>query len=360
MTKGGALHSAPPVPTPLRAAIVGCGAIAHEHVRFLTNSPRATFVAAVDRSAALARFFQEHYGAGAAFADMAEMLDAAAVDVVHVLSPPGTHEPLVRSALDGGAHVVCEKPMAGDLAGTEALLAHADVRGRHLVESANTMWNENVVALRRLVDRGEVGEVREVEVALALDLASGPFGDLNLGQHGVRLTGGAVHDFLPHMCGAFLYLSGQARADGVTGRLENRSGNPRVGYDALDCLVDAGPVRGRLSLTPGVAPASFRIAVRGTRASAETELFNPYLRVTGGANVGKRAPVELLRTGAAMLRAGVRGFRNKVVQHTPYHGLDRMLDDIYAALQEGRTPPVTPGTIRATAAMVDQVVALRV
>jgi predicted dehydrogenase len=347
------------VPAPLNAAIVGCGAIAHEHVRFLTSSPRVGFAAAVDRSAALARYFMERYGAGAAFCDLGEMLRSVKVDVVHVLSPPGTHEGLVQSALEAGAHVICEKPMAGDLAGTEKLLQFAAARDRHLIESANTMWNENVVALRRLVEAGEIGEVREVEIALALDLASGPFGDLNLGERGVPLAGGAVHDFLPHICGAFLYLSGQDRIAGVAGRLENRSGNPRVGYDTLDCLVDAGEVRGRISLSPEVAPASFRLAVRGTRASAETELFNPYLRVTGGPNVGKRAPVELLRTGMGMVRASVLGFRNKIIQHTPYHGLDRMLDEIYAALQEGRAPPVTPAKIRATAAMVDQVVALR-
>jgi predicted dehydrogenase len=344
---------------PLKAAIIGCGAIAHEHVRFLTSSRRARLVAAVDRSPALATFFRDRYGAEAAFSDAAEMLAAVDVDVVHILSPPGTHEALVTAALDAGAHVVCEKPMTGDLAGTEALLAHAANRRRHLIESANMMWNENVVALRTLIDAGEVGDVREVEVALALDLAGGAFGDLNLGEHGVRLAGGAVHDFLPHMCGAFLHLAGREQVERVTGRLENRSGNRRVGYDALDCLIEAGPVRGRLSVSPDTLPSAFRLIVRGTRATAETEIYNPYLRIAGGKLFGKLAPVELMRSGTRMIGAGVRSLRNKIIQHTPYHGLDRMLDDIYAALQEGRAPPVTPAKIRATAAMVDQVVALR-
>lgn len=344
---------------PLKSAIIGCGAIAHEHVRFLKHSHRAEFVAAVDRSPALAGFFRDHYGAGAAFDDARTMLDSVEVDVVHVLSPPGTHEELVRMALDANCHVVCEKPMSGTAAETGALLEHADRRGRVLVESANTMWNENVVAVRQLIDDGTLGEVREIDIALALDLAGGPFGDLNLTGPGVRLAGGAVHDFLPHMCGAFLHLAGQTTVDAVEGRLANHSGNPRVGYDHLDCLVTAGPVRGRLKLAPDVSPAAFALVVRGTQASVETELFSPYLRVTGGKNTGKRAPLELMQSGMAMVRSGVRGFRDKVVQHTPYHGLVHMLDDVYAALQEGRRPPVTPESTLATAAMVDRIVALR-
>lgn len=346
------------MPPPLKTAIVGCGAIAHEHVRFLAASPRAALVAAVDRSAALAGFFRDHYGATAAYTDLADVLAATSVDVVHVLTPPGSHGPIVAMALDAGCHVICEKPMAGNVADTHALLAHAKDCGRVLVESANTMWNENVVALRRLIDTGTIGAVHDVDVELSLDLAGGPFGDLNLGDDGVNLPGGAVHDFLPHMCGAFLHLSGRETAQRVVGRLDNLSGNRRVKFDFLDCLIDAGPVRGRLSLSPDISPSAFRVVVRGTKASAETELFNPYLRVTGGTKTGKLAPLELVQSGLRMARAGVTGFRNKIVQHTPYHGLVAMLDEVYAALQSGRDVPITPDRMIATATLVDQVVAL--
>lgn len=349
------------MPVPLKTAIIGCGAIAHEHARFISPSARAEFVGAMDRSPVLARFFTEHYGAAAAYDDIGTMIATARPDIVHVLTPPGTHEDIVRTVLDAGCHVICEKPMSADAAETAKLFDHAAASGRVLIESANTIWNENVRALRHLVDAGDLGEVREVEVALTLDLANGPFGDLNLEGDGVRLPGGAVHDFLPHMCGAWLYLSGQTAVDRVIGDLKNAHGNRRVGYDLLDCLVTAGPVRGRLKLLPGINPPAFSLVVRGSRASAETELFNPFLRISGGAGGGKLAPLELIRSGASMMRSGVRGFRNKVAQHTPYHGLVNMLDEIYAALQDGRPVPdkVTPAATLATAAMVDQVVALR-
>ncbi|QNN64306.1 Gfo/Idh/MocA family oxidoreductase [Sphingomonas rhizophila] len=301
--------------------------------------PRAKFVAAVDRSASTAALFCDRYRASSSFTDTAEMLTKAKPDVVHVLTPPGTHEELIRLAMAAGSHVICEKPMTANAADSAALLEEAAGRKLVLVESANTMWNENVLALHPLIDAGTLGRVREVDIELSLDLANGPFGDLNLGDSGVKLPGGAVHDFLPHMCGAWLFLAGQEEANGLKGTLRNASGNRRVGYDLLDCIITDGPVRGRLKLSPDINPPAFAITVRGSLATAETELFNPFLRVTGGQNVGKRAPFELISSGIGMTRAGLRGFRDKVFQHTPYHGLVRMLDDVYAALQNESSLP---------------------
>lgn len=343
---------------PLKSAMIGCGAIAHEHARFLRSSPRAELVAVVDRSAAVAEFFRRHYGARACYSDAAAMLAETPVDVVHVLTPPGTHEQLIRMALDAGCHVVCEKPMADGAKATQALLDHAAACGRMLVESNNAIWNRNVRELRELVTRGALGEIREVEIALAVDVAAGHFGDLNLGTEGVQLAGGAVHDFLPHMCGLFLTLAGGHDVERVEGRLANLSGNARVKFDFLDCRLGAGPVRGYLRMCPDTKPASFRIAVRGTLGSAETEQFNPYVRTSGGRYEGKLAPLDLIQSGRRLIGAGFRNFSDKIAGITPYHGLDAMLDAVYAAIQHGDAPPVTREYMVSVAALTERIVAL--
>lgn len=346
-------------PAPLNSAIIGCGAIAHEHVRFLTHTRRARLVGVADRSAAMAEFIRCHYGAEGAFDDAAAMLAAHKVDVVHILTPPGTHEPLIRMALDAGCHVICEKPMSAGIAGTRALLDYADDKNRALIESNNAIWNDNVAALRALIASGALGTVREAEVAVALDVAAGPFGDRNLGDEGVKLPAGAVHDFLPHMCGLFLALTGATRIDEVYGRLGNLSGNPRVKFDYLDCTIVADGARGHLRFSPDTKPASFRIAARGTRASAETDQFNPYLRVTGGRYEGKLAPLELVSTGRRMIGSGFRNLYDKIAGVSPYHGLDRMLDAVYAALADGTPVPVTRQYMLAVAELTERVAALR-
>ena len=217
-------------PRPLRAAVIGCGAIAHEHLAYLAASPRVELVAVCDASKATASFMRERFGAGAWFTDAAAMLQQLPVDVVHVLTPPQSHAALIQLCLETRAHVICEKPMTQSAPETEALLEKARQHGRVLIESRNLLFNDVAIAIDGLAANGRLGSVREVDVLLSLDLTAGPFGDLNLTGPGVQLPGGAVHDFLPHLAYLFLHFAGGLTdVSRLAGFLENRSGNVWVG-----------------------------------------------------------------------------------------------------------------------------------
>lgn len=342
----------------LRAAVIGCGAIAHEHLAWMSRSPSAALVALCDRSRALAEAAAGLHVAAPVYTDAAEMLAAERPDVVHVLTPPSSHDALVRLALAHGAHVVCEKPMTGTAPETAALLDAAAAADRVLVESRNLLFNDPVLELMAMIAQGRLGTVRECDVLLQLDFLAGPFGDPNLAGPGADLPAGAVHDFLPHLVYLFQALSGAGEAAAVHGRLENRSGNARAGYDFLDALIDAGPVRGRLRVATDVEPPAFRVAVRGSEASVETDLYNPFLRFEGPPDVGKRAPIGQMRGGAALVRAGFANLKNKIGQHGTTHGMGRMLEAVYRAILTGAPAPITPAQMLATARLTDRIVAL--
>jgi len=343
----------------LRAAVIGCGAIAYEHLPFLADSAQAQLVAVCDRSAALAAAAAGRFGAEASFVEVAPMLAAARPDVVHVLTPPHTHDTLVRQVLAGGAHVICEKPMTGSERESAALLDVAAAAGLVLQESRNLLFNDPIIALRKLIAAGRLGRVVECEVLLSLDFLAGPFGDGNLSGPAVRLPGGAAHDFIPHLVYLFLALAGVDEVSEVRGTLENRSGNARAGFDFLDALLDAGRVRGRLRIATDTAPDAFRVVVRGTKATAETDLYNPFMRIEGGPNVGKRAPLGQVAAGIGLIRSGASGLRNKIMQHGTMHGLPRMLEAIYTALRQGASPPFTREEMLAAARLTDRLVALK-
>lgn len=345
---------------PLRAAVIGCGAIAYEHLPFVARSDAAQAVALCDRSRAMADAAVRHFGLSVPlYTDAEAMLAAERPDIVHVLTPPQTHEALVRAALAVGAHVVCEKPMTGNAAETEGLLETARAAGRVLVESRNLLFNDPVLELLAMVRRGKLGEVRECEVLLTLDFLGGPFGDTNLAGPGVALPGGAVHDFLPHLVYLFQALTGMDDAERVMGEYANRSGNVRAGYDFCDVLLRAGPVRGRLRVATDVEPSAFRVILRGTKASVETDLYNPFVRFEGDPDTGKRYPFGQVRAGWSLMRSGLDNLRNKIGQHGTTHGLLRMLEAVYAAIRAGAAPPITPDEILATTRLTDQILALR-
>lgn len=349
------------VPTgePLSVAVIGCGAIANEHLGYLTGSARVRLAAVCDMSPATAEFAASRFDAQQWFIDADRMLAEVQPQSVHVLTPPHTHAALIRCCLAAGAHVICEKPMTGTAAETEVLLTEAQEAERWLMESRNYLYNDSVLRLDATIQRGAIGQVIEIDLLLSLDFLSGPFGDTNLTGQAVRLPGGAIHDFLPHLAYLFLHFGAVDAVEDVRGWLRNSSGNARAGLDHLDALVRAGPVRGRLKIVPDGHPDMFRVIVRGTKGTIESDLFNPYLRFDGAPNVGKRASLGQWALAREMRRSAIRNLRDKVLQHGTYHGMPRMLEAIYAAMQEGRAPPISAQDMINTARFVDRLVALR-
>src|SRR3954452_21465644 len=115
----------------MRVAVVGCGAIAESHLQFLRCAEQAQLVALVDVSAVVVEHLAGLHGPGVcAFTDAATMAAALQPDVVHVLTPPATHVGIARAMLGAGAHVICEKPLAGTAAEVDELLTLAGERSR--------------------------------------------------------------------------------------------------------------------------------------------------------------------------------------------------------------------------------------
>lgn len=342
----------------LRAAVVGCGAIAYEHLPFVATSPLAELAAVCDTSPAMAAAAGERFGAGAIHTDFVTLLAAVKPDIVHVLTPPQTHDAIVRQALAAGTHVICEKPMTGTAAETAGLLAAAEQAGRMLVESRNLLFNDAVIDLQRMIAAGKLGRVVECDVLMSLDFLGGPFGDPNLSGPAVPLPAGAVHDFLPHLVYLFQALTGVGDAAEVRGFLRNRTANPRAGFDFIDALIDGGSARGRLRVATDAYPEAFRVIVRGTEGTAETDLYNPYLRYDAAPNVGKRAPFGQVANGRKLVRGGITNLRNKIMQHGTMHGMPRMLEAVYRAILTDAPPPITPAQMLATARLCDQLAAL--
>ena len=86
----------------LRIAILGCGKIADQHVLAIKRIAACEIVALCDRELLMAKQLGDRFGIPACFSDSAEMLQKTAPDVVHVTTPPQSHFPLAKQALEFG------------------------------------------------------------------------------------------------------------------------------------------------------------------------------------------------------------------------------------------------------------------
>jgi predicted dehydrogenase len=111
--------------TAQRAAIIGTGFIAGVHAHAV-RAAGSEVVAVLGSSAARTAEGVAAMGARRGAADLAELVAAPDIDVVHICTPNQTHTDMAQATLAAGKHVVCEKPLATTVADAQRLtdLAH--------------------------------------------------------------------------------------------------------------------------------------------------------------------------------------------------------------------------------------------
>ena len=88
---------------------------------------------------------------------------AADLDLVVLGTPPATHYPLAKAALEAGLDVVVDKPFTVHSAEGEELIALAGRLGRVLTVFQNRRWDGDYLTVRGLVGSGSLGTVSRFE-----------------------------------------------------------------------------------------------------------------------------------------------------------------------------------------------------
>lgn len=150
--------------SPVRAAIIGTGAIAHAHAQAIAElAPRIELVAVVDVDETRARAFAEQVAPTAAvYADAAALLAGEDLGLVHICTPPKTHVPLAVLALDAGVPALIEKPTALSLAEMDVLVAASERTG---IPAVTVFQHRYGTAARRLALLAREGTLGRALVA---------------------------------------------------------------------------------------------------------------------------------------------------------------------------------------------------
>jgi predicted dehydrogenase len=124
-------------------------------------------------------------------------LFALDIDAVVVATPPETHFPIARAALEHDLDVLVEKPLATSSTDATALVELADARERVLMVGHTFVYNPAVRMLKSIVDGDELGAVRYIDSVR-----------VSLGNFHPRLN--TVWDLAPHDISIFIYLLGES------------------------------------------------------------------------------------------------------------------------------------------------------
>ncbi len=185
----------------LTAAIIGCGAIAREHLAALSDLENVRVAAVCDLSAARAEATAERYGIEKSYSNYQDLLANVHPDLVHITTPPSSHFPIAKNCLAAKLNVLCEKPITVNYQEFCELKQLANDNHCLLLEDQNYRFHSSILQICGLLNSGKFGDIVDVQIFLSLNVfaSSSPYLDRNAPHFSLGLNGGVVGDFLTHI-----------------------------------------------------------------------------------------------------------------------------------------------------------------
>ena len=149
----------------IRLALIGCGDMGGTHRRALGQlADEVQLVAAVDLDAARAQETAKILGAERAETDYRRVLDKGDVDAAIIALPHHLHHPVGMDLLQGGVHVLMEKPLANSEMQCLDLIAVAQERGLTLMVAYCMRYHPLLQEMERLVKEKVFGETFQLSI----------------------------------------------------------------------------------------------------------------------------------------------------------------------------------------------------
>ncbi len=144
----------------IKVGIIGCGGIARgTHIPNYKKIPDVEIIACADINVEAAKKTAEEFSIARYYKDYNEMLEKENLDAVSVCTPNVLHKDPAIAAMKHGAHVLTEKPMAGNLKDAKEMYEASKKYNKILIVGYQTRFRIDITALKMLVDSGELGEI---------------------------------------------------------------------------------------------------------------------------------------------------------------------------------------------------------
>ncbi len=145
----------------IQVGVVGTGFIGPAHIEALRRLPNVEVAALCEVTPELARQKADQLGIARSYT-FEELLKQDDITSIHICTPNFLHYSQSKAALLAGKHVVCEKPLAKDLAEAEELVALAKQTGLVNAVHFNLRYYPLARQMKAMHEKGELGDIYSV------------------------------------------------------------------------------------------------------------------------------------------------------------------------------------------------------
>ena len=257
----------------VRWGLIGCGDIAQKRVApALLESPQSELVAVSRLNTELLDEFADRFKVLHRFTHWQQLVQSNDIDAVYVATPVNLHAEQTIAAIEAGKDVLCEKPMAMNVAECDRMIAAAETNGVKLGIAYYRHFYPLVRRMKKLIDSEEIGKPIVAQVDA--------FEWFNPGSSNPRAWllqpeisgGGPMFDFGCHRIQLLLHLFGPVR---VIKSIASKALFDRMVEDtALASFEFSQGTVATLTVSHAVMDPRDSFTVWGSEGSMTTEVLN--------------------------------------------------------------------------------------
>jgi len=327
-----------------QVAFIGCGNIAHIHIRFLKKA--GYNVAAVcDASRVRVDLFAQKYGIVKRFSDANELFAVEKPVIVHILTPPHTHYQLILMALNAGCNVLVEKPLCQTMTEYEQIATLAAERGLMVSVDHTRVYNPMIRVARERVNSGVFGKIVRMEYAYddpSLIKAASHGNDFRWAR-GVppwfaQVRGGVLTDLLPHPLSVCLSFDEGLHVRHIQSRVLGGSI-----LEELSVMMQSDHVDANVFLSVNQRPLKNIFSIYCEKGSIQIDLRNMHTIYQPERRLpGILSRVVVTMSGAYQISRNFLVNIAKIVigKAHPYDGLDELIRKFYEMVAAGKSGDV--------------------
>ncbi len=147
-----------------RFGLIGLGAAGRNHLSVLANMPEVEVAGVCDINPEYVERLGAEHKVRVATTDHRRLLDDPSIDAIAIAAADKAHHPLVMDCAAAKKHVVCEKPIATEVAHGRQMTAAMEKAGKLFCIAFNYRACRVTRRIKELTDAGAVGNVRMVRL----------------------------------------------------------------------------------------------------------------------------------------------------------------------------------------------------